>query len=493
MNYSKEVAKKVEEVTKEFTNKRILILGFGREGISTFRFFATLHIQCEIYIMDCKGEDTDVAKIEKMGYSYTLLPQKAYLQDMGNYDYIFKTPGLPGYEVDHIPSKKIMLQSELFIKYYGERTIGVTGTKGKTTTSSLIGHILEKLGQKVVLVGNMGFPALDMFLQDDGESIYVYELSSFQTEFLDYTPKVAVLLNFFEEHLNNYRSYEAYKMSKMKLFTGEAIGYKRHLVVGVNNEPLINLLQQMIMKQYVDIKDIWGFGEYDSVCLEKMEINKGLYKEKNEIMAKEREKKTKICNEDFHRKLLGDHNVMNILAAVQAVVCMLQTKNMTETKKNELYKKAIYSVETFEGLEHRLEFVGKYNNLDFYNDSIATIPEAVIKAVEAIKEVETLIIGGYDRGIQYDELVQYLSQLPNIRLICLPTTGHKIADTLRGMRDDVYKVENIQEAVDLAFKETSKNKAVVLSPGASSYNQFKNFEERGNVYKDYIRSYKGIG
>ena len=180
---------------------------------------------------------------------------------------------------------------------------------------------------------------------------------------------------------------------------------------------------------------------------------------------------------DVKTKLIGEHNFKNILFVL--LVAHLYHLDLNKT---------LDSISKFEGLEHRMEYVGNYFGIDFYNDTIATIPEATISACVALKRVDTLIFGGMDRNIKYDEFIKYLNSSNINHFIVNPTTGYKIAESLD--QSKVYKADTLEESVKIAFDVTSKGSICLLSPAASSYEYFKNFEEKGNKFKELVRNYK---
>ena len=176
--------------------------------------------------------------------------------------------------------------------------------------------------------------------------------------------------------------------------------------------------------------------------------------------------------------LKGMHNINNIMFVF--AVCNILNLD---------YGKAINSIKNFKTLEHRMEYVGKFNEIEFYNDSIATIPEATINSIETIKNVNTLIVGGKDRGINLDYFIKYLEKSKIKNIICLPKTGKYIKRQLKDCKKNIYYTESLEDAVNIASDVTEKNKVCLLSPAASSYGYFKNFEERGNLFKKYVSEY----
>ena len=210
------------KLRQRYDQKKILILGFGREGKTSYHFLRRLLPEQHFWLMDeaeIDPQDMVFWQAEKGGFdqNVSFLTGEQYLKNLVDYDLIFKTPGLPGYRLGGVAAEKITSQTNEFAAQVGGRVIGVTGTKGKSTTSSLIYAGLKALGQDVLLVGNIGKPALELLLEDEPERLYVYEMSSHQTQFLRYPLRVGVVLNLFEEHLDNYTDYEEYIQAKLNI------------------------------------------------------------------------------------------------------------------------------------------------------------------------------------------------------------------------------------------------------------------------------------
>lgn len=464
----------------KYEGKSILILGFGREGKSTYHLFKQLNCELKLYIMDQNDQGVYDYLEKELDATTRVIPAIDYLKGLDGFDTIFKTPGLPGYLLKHLAVEKITSQSELFMEYLGERCIGITGTKGKSTTSSVIAYVLEQGGLNVRLVGNIGFPALESLLEDDGETIYVYEMSSFQTEFLQVGPKIGVILNLFEEHLNNYEGYEAYQQSKLQLFKAKVSNPKDQILVyGCDNHVLLDKIK--------DLRKIYEDRTYKTIghSLKNSLSDTGYFIEDDSIIYMDAEgNKELVATTDFSRKLLGEHNLLNSLVAF-IVVDKFNNEGLLTMSRD----KVVQLLGDFKGLPHRLEDVGIHGGIHFYNDSISTIPEATIKAVEAIDNLGSLIIGGFDRKIDYQPLATYLDKLEDVAIICLPTTGHKV-QSLMTKASNVYIVNDMIEAILAAYKYTKEGKGCLLSPAASSYNMYKNFEERGDHFVECIK--KGL-
>jgi UDP-N-acetylmuramoyl-L-alanine---L-glutamate ligase len=489
-----------ESLVKLYSGKRILILGFGKEGISTYRLLQTLELDVPLTIMDQNSEVVVRFLAQNNDIKTIVSSDEAYLQNLDSFDCIFKTPGLPSYLLEGIGQDKLTSQSQLFMTYLSTRTIGITGTKGKSTTSSIIKHVLEGAGLKIKLIGNIGNPALESLMEDDEETYYVYEMSSFQTEFLKDGPKYRVILNLFQEHLNNYTGYDAYQQSKLQLFRADSRNDDDSICVyGCDNTTLLEKITKLKQQLHVTEES----GSFTSVDLTNRAASKrafhafgylsnnvlnddGFFIHEGMIIQREKGVEIPVTSAHFSRKVLGEHNLVNCL--VSFIMAEVFKKEGIITIP---LAQLIELIGTFKGLHHRLEEVGAYHEITFYNDSISTIPEATIRAVEAIKSIGTLIIGGFDRTIDYSSFAKYLIELnqsTQVSLICLPTTGHKIAEMM-GNPKYCYRVQSMEEAVQLSYTITPPQKACLLSPAASSFNQYKNFEDRGDHFVECVKTY----
>lgn len=494
-----------QRLRQRYQGQKILILGFGREGRTSYHFLRRLLPEQHFWLMDetaIHPQDSIFWQEETGSFdpNVSFLTGAQYLQDLGAYDIIFKTPGLPGYRLQGVPAKKITSQTNEFAALVGNRVIGITGTKGKSTTSSLVYAGLKALGQDVLLVGNIGKPALELLLEDEPERLYVYEMSSHQTQFLHYPLRVGAVLNLFEEHLDNYTDYEEYIQAKLNI--GRYSGAESLFLYGCDNEKL---------KSYADL---WqGIRHQTFGCWENNSLrDDGFFLKDGQIIRWRQEEtasspnsgangkntlkgepekgidkampaavgETILGRADFPRRLLGQHNLINSLVTLAVVEELL---GLTPERLARLFQ----VIGDFAGLEHRLEHVGCFAGIDFYDDSISTIPAAALAAIGSIPRLQTLILGGYDRGIGYDDFVQELNRRPDLKLICLPATGHKL---LAGLcHADKYRAEDMAEAVRLAFAITEVGRACALSPAAASYTFYRNFEERGCDFQEKVKAY----
>ena len=368
---------------KDLKDKSILILGFGREGKSTLTCLSKIFRSKKIDVVDQKDG-------------------QGYLNNLNYYDVIIKSPGIP-----YLPEIKkakdngkiITSATNIFFSEFKGKIIGVTGTKGKSTTASLIYEVLKNGGLGVYLVGNIGQPALELLDKIDENSIVVYELSSFQLEDLKVSPHIAVITNIYPDHIDWHGSFEEYKKAKENIFK---------------------------------------------------------YQTKDDVLIQEK-------------------------SGAEAAIMVGKLVNIPQEKIEE-------AIKNFKGLPHRLEFIAEKNGIKFYNDSLATNPHATIFGLKKLgKDVETLIAGGFDRGLDYSTLSEEINKLNIKNLILFPDTGEKIG---KGVSDKIKKfnVNNMEEAVRIAFENTSPGKIVLLSPASASFNMFKDYEDRGNQFKKEVLS-----
>lgn len=441
-------------------DKKILILGFGKEGVSTYKFIRKHFPDKKIYISDKKMTNEEIIKKD---INVNINFGDNYLDNLKDFDIIMKSPGISFANINIDSFKdKIKSELELFLEYMDVKTIGVTGSKGKSTTSSLIYEILKKEKKETLLLGNIGIPVFDLIDDITKDTIVVLEMSSHQLEYMNVSPNISILLNIYEEHLDHYKSLKEYAEAKINI--GRFQNKDDYFIYNVDNK---------IIKECINEIEDSNHIKYEVSFEGNISNNNSnkVYIKDNYIYINEE----KIYNINEKRNLIGDHNLNNIMFVLTvSKILNLNMENVKETISN------------FKGLEHRMEYVGKYDDIIFYNDSIATIPEATINSIKGLKDVDTLIFGGMDRGISYDEFIDFLNTGVINNLICMPDTGYKIADKLK-CSSNIYKVETLEEAVELSKKVTKKNKICLLSPAAASYGFFKNFVEKGNIYKELVK------
>lgn len=446
----------INNLIKYFEGKKILILGFGKEGQSTYKLIRKYLKQQILYIADKEMNFQNDYEMLKDDSNLVFISGEKYLEDLKEYDIIMKTPGISFAGINTTKYlHKIKSQLELLLEFYNNFTIGVTGTKGKSTTSSLIYTVLREQNRKCMLLGNIGVPVFDYIDSIQEDILLVLEMSSHQLEYMKLSPNIAILLNVFQEHLDHYKSFENYVEAKSNIFK-----YQKQL------DCLIYNYDNPILDKLVDN----ACGKVYKVSF-KGKSSSNIYLKDNKIYYNE-----KLMYDDSKEKrnLVGNYNLNNIMFVIA----------VSEILKLDI-NKTIESINNFKTLEHRLEFVGKYNDILYYDNSIGTVPMATIEAVNALKNVDTLIIGGMNRGIDYGEFIEYLNNSDINNIICMPETGHNIAKEIK--KDKRYIVDTLEEAVKVAKRVTQKEKICLLSPAAASYGFFKNFEEKGNLYKALVK------
>ena len=451
----------IEKLLNYLEDKRILILGFGKEGESSYKLMRKHFPEKNLFIAD-KNMNLLNEKIELMEDPYLEVSLgENYLNGIEEYDLIIKAPGISLKDVDLTNiENKITSQLELFFEYTDVYKIGITGTKGKSTTSSLMYKVLIDQGKDSFLLGNIGEPIFNYIELIENDSIVVLELSSHALEFVKRSPNIAILLDIYEEHLDHYKSFERYIEAKFNVakFQNE----NDYLIYNYDNENMKNFGFEYKKNDFAVSLDVIP-DKLNNVYIK----NEKIFHNENELMD---------INEEMNLK--GMHNINNIMFILSA--CQILNLDID---------KAIESIKAFKPLEHRMEYVATINGVDYYNDSIATIPESTINAVNALEKVNTLIVGGKDRGVDLSELIEYLKTNETVEnIICLPKTGEFIKEGLKDSNKNVIFTEKLEEAVKFAKQLTKENMICLLSPAASSYGYFKNFEERGRLYKEYVNS-----
>lgn len=442
----------------ELKDKKILILGFGKEGIDSYLALRRLFPQKQLAVADEKKIENYELKIRTLinkDKKIKLYLGKNYLASLKNYDLIIKTPGIP--EKTYRPfikeGSEISSQTKIFFDNFPGLIIGVTGTKGKGTTSGLIYQILKIAGFKAYWLGNVGRPVFQHLLKSQPEHIAVYELSSHQLQDLKKSPHIAVFLNLFPDHLDYYKNFNDYKKAK----------------------------ENIALYQKKD--DFFIYNPDEKIV---MEIAKKTKARKITFRLKDKKEITKIINPK-EIPLKGDFNLLNAMAAV-SVGKIFKIPN----------QKIKEAVKSFQSLPHRLEFVGKYKGIEFYNDSMSTVPEAAIAALQALgSKATTIILGGSDKGSDYSDLAEKIAKSNIKTLIIFSGIGKKVLELVRNCESNLPKkklrdpffVSSMQEAVKIGFKKTKRGEACLLSPGAASFNLFRNYQERGNLFKKFVKRY----
>jgi UDP-N-acetylmuramoyl-L-alanine---L-glutamate ligase len=448
------------------SGKRVLLLGFGREGQSSFALIREALPGLRLAVAD-RNPEVGGNPLLHRDANVELILGENYLEGLNRFDLIVKTPGIRLSNLSYdVPREKITSQTDLFLRKYAPQVTGVTGTKGKSTTASLIYHILNSAGKDAVLLGNIGTPAFHYTGQISPATRIVFELSSHQLEYITKAPHTALLLNLYQEHLDAYASYEHYQEAKMNIVRNQEEG---DFFIYNADDPLVNGHAK-------------GFAGHRALIPFSLRESPG-----NVTTGQGEEVTIRLPGKDpvhltgiHNRYLRGEHNLQNIMAAVTAAALAGATAH-----------EIAEGLDSFKGLAHRMEYIGRYHDIDFYNDSIATIPEACMAAIRSIPGVDTLIAGGFDRGIDYSQLAAFLAAGNLRNIILLGAAGRRIGDHFeKNMKHEknVFYITRFDEFLPIALKYTRPGHVCLLSPAAASYDEFRSFEERGMRFAELVKS-----
>ena len=451
--------------------KKVLILGFGREGLSTYKYLRKKYPDKKLAIADVKdinNFDIEIIKLINKDIYLNYHLGKDFLKFLELYEIVIKTPGISHKlkEINDAKKKGIEFtsQTNIFLNQCKGKIIGITGTKGKSTTTSLVYHILQEAKIESILVGNIGKPPLDCLSEGDRNTFFVFEMSSHQLMDIETSPHIAIILNIFPEHLDYYSNYEEYKNAKFNITKYQ------------------NNLDYLIY--CTDFSEIGKFSnktksqKYSFSTIK--QVDRGCFI-KNEMIVFRNNNKVEFIIQSNKIPLKGKHNLNNTMAAIIA--------SHIAGASFETISKAIQS---FNPLEGRLENVGIFDSKYFVNDTLATIPEATISAIEAFKDKEiTLILGGFDRGLSFNKLGIYLAKNNNVKnVVLIGQTALKIKETLnyhkfKGQIHNLGK-SKMSEVVKLASNITNKNGIILLSPASTSFDMFKDYKDRGDQFKKEV-------
>ncbi len=447
-------------------NKRVLVLGLGISGLSTVKALHKLGAQ--IIVSDSKKEEELRDFFDKTRDIYVekhLNTNDIPLEDI---DLIIKSPGI-------LPTTPILLKAQernievitdIELAYRvspTDKIVAITGTNGKTTTTTLIGEVFRKANYNTYVAGNIGVGILWDMVNAKKEDVFIIEVSSFQLENTVYfKPKVSLITNITPDHLNWHGSLDNYILAKKKVFkNGDNTDYT---VLNYDDKTLRE------MENDINSNIIW-FSVNDK-------LDNGVFIEGDYIVLKDGENFNKVLPYK-ELKILGKHNLENALGAVAVCFAMgIDLRVIGEVLRE------------FKGVEHRIEYVKTIDGISFYNDSKGTNSDSTIKAIEALEAPIVLIAGGYDKGVEFDDLIQAFDGKIK-ELILLGATREKIKETaLRYGFNNIHLVENMKEAVSLAYELGEEKDNILLSPACASWGMYNNFEERGQDFKNAVYGLK---
>lgn len=446
-----------------------IVAGTGKSGISATKLLVNHGVK--VYLFD-ENKDRDIEAIkEKTGDSELVNIELGELGEdaLSSSQLMVISPGIPvdAPFTDVVRNAGIPIWSEIELAYhYGKGKIAaITGTNGKTTTTALVGEIVKAYNAKTIVVGNIGIPYTELCDTTDDDSDTVAEISSFQLEtVIDFHPNVSAILNLTPDHLNRHYTFENYGNVKFSITKNQTM----------DDVTVLNYDDEHTRAMGEKAKD-----HCHVVYFSRLEKPAGgVYVEDGDIILEDGDKKINVLAiKDL--KLMGAHNVENVLAAVGISYYMGVPVDV------------IRDVATsFKAVAHRIEYVDTIDGVAYYNDSKGTNPDAAIKGIQAMVAPTFLIGGGYDKGSEYDEWIEAFDGKVKW-LVLIGQTAQKIADCAKrhGFNSIIFE-ENLQDAVAYCHENAVDGDAVLLSPACASWGQFDNYEQRGDMFKEYVRSYK---
>ena len=451
----------------ELVGRKTLVLGAGKSGIASAKFLAkrgaTVALHDKKPVEDWTEEARSL-KTEKVGLIDGQIP--SWLLDQ--IDLVVISPGIP---TNAVPARyvdrkdgEVIGEVELAYRFLKGRIVGITGSNGKTTTTTLIGEILKNAEIKTQIGGNIGMPLIDLAETSTDETWTVVELSSFQLETIkDFRPAVAVALNVTPNHLDRYDFFSDYAAAKHRLFMNQT----NEDVAILNADDEITLSWSENLKAHTNLFSV------------KKELESGLFLRGRELVCRANGKEKVLTTRD-EIFLRGLHNVENILASLAAgLACGASPDSMRDTVKN------------FKGVEHRIEFVAEIEGVKFYNDSKATSVDATLKAVEALSEEDgkiNLILGGRGKNAPYQPLAELIKE--NVRrLVLIGEDANNIESQLENYAE-IIRADDMKDAVEKSYENAETGDAILLAPACASFDMFKSFEERGKVFKQEVQNLK---
>ena len=458
----------LEEFEKYARGKKVVIIGIGVSNLPLLEYFYDLNARVTIF--DSKESNQisveAMQKIEKYGFEFIV--GKDSLSRLKGFDIIFRSPScMPDRPelVEAVENGAVLTSEiEMVLKLAPCKVIGVTGTEGKTTTTTLINEIVKKSGRKTYLGGNMGKPIFTKIRNVKPENIIILELSSFQLSDMDISPDISVVTNIYPDHLNVHKSYEEYREAKKNIFKHQS--ENGIVVLNYDNE---------FTREFA--KEANGKVIFFS---SKEKLDDGFIYDKADGTIK-------YCKDGVRRhimkkediKLRGIHNYENICAALAATSSIVDVD--TQVK----------AIEEFTGVEHRLEFVRELNNVKWYNDSIGTSPASTVAGLNSFDEDIILLAGGSDKGLDYKEVGEAIARKVRALILTGPTSEkieNATKQALNGKSIEIYYTSNMQESVNLAKEIAKAGDVVLLSPASASFDLYKNFEDRGHQFKDCVNN-----
>ncbi len=450
----------------EIKGRKSLVLGAGKSGVASAKFLAESGAVVALHDKKPVDEWSEAARSLKESHNVGLMSDQIPSWLLDQIDLIVISPGVPTntIPVRYVDRKdgEVIGEVELAYRFMKGRIVGITGSNGKTTTTTLIGELLKNAGIKTQIGGNIGTPLLSLAESSDDKTWTVVELSSFQLETIkDFRPHVAICLNVTPNHLDRYDSFTDYAAAKHRIFMNQTPDHVA--ILNADDE---------IVASWVN-----GLKANVSMFSVKRELDEGLFLRGRELVCRSNGKEKTLTTRDSIF-LRGTHNVENVLASFAAgLACGASPDSMRQT------------VAEFRGVEHRIEFVAEIDGVKFYNDSKATSVDATLKALEALTESDgktILILGGRGKNAPYAPLIPLIEK--SVRaLVLIGEDADNIESQLSGSTA-IISAGSMDDAVAKSFAAASSGDAVLLAPASASFDMFKSFEERGNVFKIAVKN-----
>lgn len=445
-------------------NKNVLVAGTGISGIGATKLLMAVGAEVILYDSNEALTKEDILRrFDGPVSGVCIVTGELTAEVINTLDLAVLSPGVPvdAPFVEAIKSRGIRVWGEIELAYHYARGIlaAITGTNGKTTTTALTGQIMSAWYNSVFVVGNIGNSYTDRALETTDESVTVAEISSFQLETIeDFHPHVSAVLNITPDHLNRHHTMECYIHTKKRIFENQTD--QDFVILNYDDEVT------RAMAKDTKAKVIFFSGRHA--------LSDGYYFKDGEIIYAHNQQWEHICY-DSDLNILGLHNMENVMAAVAIARCL------------GVPMEVIFKVLTeFKAVEHRIEYVSTKKGVFYYNDSKGTNPDAAIKAVEAMVRPTLLIGGGYDKQSEYDEWIESFDGKVRL-LVLLGQTADKIEACARKHGfNEILRADSLEAAVKLCADHAHAGDAVLLSPACASWGMFKNYEERGRLFKDYV-------
>lgn len=440
-----------------FENKKIFILGMARSGYEAAKLL--IQRKNRVLITDMKEQDEEkVNELKSLGVEYIITNNQEELLD-NTYDYVIKNPGISYEHPCVVKAQKLGIPviCEVEVAYHllpkDVKIIGITGSNGKTTTTTLVYEFLHTMGKSVYIGGNIGFPLCSLVNKLKSGDILVLEISGHQLhDCIDFKTDISIMTNLSEVHLDFFKTYANYKNMKARIFNHHT----------KNDLAILNLGNNDVLEVTENIKSRKVY--FSSVVKADAYLEDGaIYYNGEKII------------ETSAIRVKGNHNYENIMCAIIAA----KEFGITNSQIKETLSK-------FSGVEHRIEYVRKLNGREFYNDSKSTNVKSTQIALGAFKQPTIILLGGLDRGHSFDELEEYMKNVSHI--IAYGETKYRIKEFADRIKIDCIVVDRLEEAVKVAYNLSNEGDVILLSPACASWDQYKDFEERGTDFKRCVNA-----